>query len=129
MTSIPLLAWGGAGFILLAAVWLAVVWRRRHGDSAPPPIAPKLPAADILVTFARSGKRVPWQPASGTLLELAEAHGITLNAACRAGICGSCQTPLGAGEVSYLPAPQHHPEPGTCLPCVCTPKTSLTLDA
>jgi hypothetical protein len=84
---------------------------------------------DIVVTFAQSGKQLPWRsPASGSLLEFAEANGITVNSGCRAGSCGSCQTTIRTGEVAYLQPPEYDPEPGTCLLCVCAPKTSVTLE-
>lgn len=86
-------------------------------------------ASDIVVTFAKSGKKLPWLPAAGSLLEFAEANGIAVNSGCRAGGCGSCQTAIQAGEVSYRHPPDHDPEPGSCLLCTCTPKTSVTLEA
>ena len=82
----------------------------------------------IVVTFAQSGKQLPWQPTSGSLLEFAEKNGITVNSGCRAGSCGSCQTTIRTGEVAYLQAPEYDPEPGTCLLCVSKPKTSVTLE-
>ena len=85
--------------------------------------------SDIMVTFAKSGKQLPWQPAAGSLLEFAEANGIDVNSGCRAGGCGSCQTTIRAGEVGYRQPPDYDPEPGTCLLCSCTPKTSVTLEA
>ena len=86
-------------------------------------------ASDIVVTFAKSGKQLPWQPASGSLLEFAEANGISVNSGCRAGGCGSCQTTIQSGEVAYREAPDFDPEPGSCLLCVCTPKTNVTQEA
>jgi ferredoxin len=84
---------------------------------------------DLVVTFAQSGKKLAWPTASSNLLEFAEASGVSVNSGCRAGGCGSCQTTILSGEVSYHQPPDFDPEPGTCLLCVCTPKTSLTLEA
>lgn len=103
---------------------------RRH--AAPPDAAGALPAdiaGDRVVTFARSGKSLAWQGALGSLLELAEVNGIAVNSGCRAGSCGSCQTAIRSGQVSYRQPPDYDPEPGTCLLCVCVPKTSVTLEA
>jgi ferredoxin-NADP reductase len=86
-------------------------------------------ANDITVTFAKSGKRARWSPQSGSLLEFAEAEGITIDSGCRAGGCGTCQTTIRSGEVSYRQSPDYDPEPGSCLMCVCTPKTDVTLEA
>jgi hypothetical protein len=86
-------------------------------------------ASDISITFAKSGKQLPWDRDAGNLLEFAEREGIKVDSSCRGGACGTCQTSIVDGEVAYLQVPDHDPEPGTCLLCVCTPKTSLTLEA
>lgn len=83
----------------------------------------------IVVTFAKSGKQLTWLPASGNLLKFAESNGIAVKFGCRAGSCGTCQTTIHAGEVAYRQLPDYDPEPGTCLLCSCTPKTSVTLEA
>jgi ferredoxin-NADP reductase len=80
------------------------------------------------VTFARSRKQLPWQSANNSLLELAEGHGVTVSSGCRAGCCGTCQTTLLEGEVRYRQTPEFTPEAGTCLLCVCTPTTDVTLE-
>jgi ferredoxin-NADP reductase len=84
---------------------------------------------DVVVTFVKSGKKFPWHGAAGSLLDFAEANGISVNSGCRAGGCGSCQTTIASGEVVYRQSPDFDPEPGTCLLCVCAPKTSITLEA
>ncbi|MGI9133779.1 MAG: flavin reductase family protein, partial [Rhodoferax sp.] len=85
--------------------------------------------AGIVVSFSKSNRQLPWRADLGTLLDLAEANGIAVNPGCRAGGCGSCQTTITSGEVAYCNPPDYDPEPGTCLLCVCVPKTSLTLEA
>lgn len=84
---------------------------------------------DIVVTFAKSGKQVTWDTGAGSLLDFAQSHGIHVDSGCRAGGCGSCQTTIQSGEVGYDVAPDFDPEPGTCLMCVCKPKSSVTLEA
>ena len=83
----------------------------------------------VMVTFAKTQKQLPWQPGMGSLLDFAEAHGIAVASGCRAGGCGSCQTMIRSGEVAYTQSPDFDPEPGSCLLCVCTPKTAVTLEA
>ena len=100
---------------------------KRRPAAAPPSAAAS--ASDIVVSFSKSGKQLPWQPDAGSLLEFAESNGITVNSGCRAGGCGSCQTTIQAGEVAYRQPPDYDPEPGSCLLCVCSPKTSVTLEA
>ncbi len=102
----------------------------RRKQAAPAAASPTgEPEAGLAVTFAKSGKQLQWQPAAGSLLDFAEANGIAVNSGCRAGSCGTCQTTIRSGEVAYRQAPDFDPEPGTCLLCVCTPKTGVTLEA
>jgi ferredoxin-NADP reductase len=104
----------------------ASIKRRTASNSSTPVVANDM---NIVVNFARSGKQLCWQPTGGSLLEFAEANGIAVNSGCRAGGCGTCQTTIQSGEVAYRQSPEFDPEPGTCLLCVCTPKTSVTLEA
>ncbi|WP_246194477.1 2Fe-2S iron-sulfur cluster-binding protein [Azospirillum lipoferum] len=46
-----------------------------------------------------------WTPASGTLLELAEARGLEPEYSCREGTCGTCRTKLLKGSVTYVREP------------------------
>ena len=83
----------------------------------------------VMVNFSKSGQQATWEPGMGSLLDFAESHGIVVSSGCRAGGCGTCQTSIRAGEVVYTQAPDFDPEPGSCLLCVCTPKTAVTLEA
>jgi hypothetical protein len=83
----------------------------------------------VLVSFAKSGRQETWEPGMGSLLDFAQARGIVVSSGCRAGGCGSCQTGIRNGEVAYMRPPDFDPEPGSCLLCVCTPKTAVTLEA
>ena len=103
--------------------------KRRKPETAATESAITAPVTDIMVTFAKSGKQARWSPQSGSLLEFAESQGIAIDSGCRAGGCGTCQTTIRSGEVSYRQSPDYDPEPGTCLMCVCTPKTHVTLEA
>jgi ferredoxin-NADP reductase len=86
-------------------------------------------AAAMTITFAKTIKAVPWDARSNSLLDFAEANGITIAFGCRAGNCGTCVTALKSGEVVYLRPPGEKPEAGSCLACVVVPKTDLVLDA
>lgn len=85
--------------------------------------------AGVEVQFARSGKTVTWKPDVGSLLDLAEANGVTIDFGCRAGNCGTCLTALKSGEVDYLSEPGVPPERGSCLSCIAVPKKNVVLDA
>ncbi len=103
--------------------------KRRKAETAATESAIAAHASDIMVTFAKSGKQARWSTQAGCLLEFAESHGIAIDSGCRAGGCGTCQTTIRSGEVAYLQSPDYDPETGTCLMCVCTPKTNVTLEA
>jgi ferredoxin-NADP reductase len=87
-------------------------------------------AAPIKITFSKSGKVVQWNSEGGSLLEIAEANGVQIEAGCRAGNCGTCSIAVKAGSVEFLA--DHHGaqmEEGSCLSCICRPKSDLVLDA
>lgn len=107
----------------------ASIKRKSSATVAAPPDPAAASASEIMVYFAKSGKRLPWRQAAGSLLEFAETNGITVDSGCRAGGCGTCQTTIRTGEVAYRQPPDFDPEAGSCLLCVCTPKTSVTLEA
>ena len=83
----------------------------------------------ITVTFSFSNEVVTWTGQQRTLLELAEVHGIPISVGCSYGDCGTCLTDLLSGEVEYLHQTGIAPQPGTCLPCSCQPRTSIILRA
>ena len=85
------------------------------------------PAAKFTVSFSRSNMDIVWTPASGTLLNLAEAAGISPTFGCRAGSCGLCRTAIGEGRVSYV-EPIDEPEAGYVYPCCAIPQADCRLD-
>lgn len=95
------------------------------------PIAPAIirPATPLSVRFRASGRTIDWTGDDGNLLDLAERHGIVVEAGCRAGSCGSCETRLLSGSVDYPKAPDFAVSEGHCLLCVATPATPVELDA
>jgi hypothetical protein len=123
--------WGvPAARIHFEAFGPASIRRKKSLSTAAAPVQDDaITAGSLIVTFAKSGKQSLWQGDSSSLLDFAESKGITVTSGCRAGGCGSCQTTILAGEVAYRQSPDFDPEPGTCLLCVSTPQTSVTLDA
>jgi ferredoxin len=81
------------------------------------------PAASepVPVYFASSAKEARWAPGSGTLLELAEARGLSPDFSCRGGSCGTCKTKVVSGQVHYPNPPAELPESGTALICCAVP--------
>ncbi len=84
---------------------------------------------EITVTFLPADEIYPWTGKEATLLEFSENHSIPISYGCTYGDCGTCLTDLISGEVEYLHQTGITPEPGTCLPCSCRPKTSVVLRA
>ncbi len=95
--------------------------RRRLDSAAPAALPPVPPATQALVNFARSGAQVEWTPDAGTLLELAEANGLSPPFSCRAGHCGSCITTLARGKVTYAQATAWPVAEGEALICCARP--------
>ncbi len=104
-----------------------------------PPLRPRsTPAGEpALITFADTGQAFPL--ASGqTVCDLAEAHGVAINAECHAGICGSDPVRIVAGG-EHLEAPGERESetleqlcgltPGPCrLACMLRAKAPLTVE-
>ncbi len=86
------------------------------------------PAEAMEVEFAKSGKKLAWDPSFDSLLEFAESNGIAMDSGCRAGNCGTCITAVKSGDVKYVEEPGSAPEAGSCLVCVSVPKGNLVLD-
>ena len=91
-----------------------------------PPVG--IPGPGPQVTFARSGLTVPWNPACGSLLELAEACDVSVKWACRTGVCHTCESGLIGGAVNYLPDPLEPPAEGNLLICCSSPRVDVEID-
>jgi ferredoxin-NADP reductase len=85
------------------------------------------PAGRFAVSFTRSEIEAIWSPASGTLLNLAEAAGISPTFGCRSGSCGLCRIAITKGSVRYVD-PIDEPDAGYVLPCCAVPHTDCQLD-
>ncbi|WP_416148520.1 flavin reductase family protein [Pseudomonas sp. KU26590] len=103
---------------------------KRSGDSTvvafeQPPAATEA----VPVLFERSAKQARWQPAGGSLLELAESRGLNPEFSCRGGSCGTCKTRLISGQVHYPVPPAEMPAPDHVLICCAVPASGpLVLD-
>ena len=74
--------------------------RQTENRSVAPKAEPS--AIPIDVVFNAAGDHGVWAPGAGSLLEFAEASGLTPEFGCREGACGACKTPLVAGAVAYF---------------------------
>jgi hypothetical protein len=87
--------------------------------AAPARQAPSL--KPVPVAFMSSLKEARWTPQSGTLLDLAEARGLSPDFSCRAGTCGTCKTKLLAGAVTYVNEPTAKVADDEVLICSAVP--------
>jgi ferredoxin-NADP reductase/MOSC domain-containing protein YiiM len=94
-----------------------------------PPHPPDGPSrSGALVSFARTGLSVRWEPAFDSLLELAEACDVPVRWSCRTGVCHTCETGLVAGSIGYRPDPVDAPADGNVLICCSHPKGDIVID-
>ncbi|MFM0516900.1 MULTISPECIES: pyridoxamine 5'-phosphate oxidase family protein [Caballeronia] len=86
-------------------------------------VKPMRPAATepVKIEFLKSGASAQWKPGSGTLLELAEASGLSPEFNCRGGTCGTCRTRIAQGAVSYESEPAFHVGDDEALICCAVP--------
>jgi hypothetical protein len=73
-----------------------------------------------MVTFTRSGVTARWDGRHRTLLDFAEAQGLSPAFSCRAGVCGACLCDV-EGEVRYIEEPLDIPPDGKALICCSAP--------
>jgi anaerobic selenocysteine-containing dehydrogenase/ferredoxin-NADP reductase len=90
-------------------------------DEIPQELLPRI------VRLTRSDQRFYWSPQSGSLLDAADAAGISMPSGCRVGQCESCSIRVISGEFAHL-APYDGP-PNYCLTCRAVPLGDLVLDA
>jgi ferredoxin-NADP reductase/MOSC domain-containing protein YiiM len=80
------------------------------------------------VEFRASGVTASWSAEDDlTLLDLAEAHGLTPAFSCRAGACQTCQAPLAGGEIAYDPLPLCDAAAGQVLICCARPASDTVV--
>ena len=95
---------------------------RRRPDRGSDGIPAATPSTrPVPVTFATSGRDAEWTPASGSLLELAEASGLQPEFSCRNGSCGTCRTRILEGEVAYANQPTASVGSDEALICCARP--------
>lgn len=83
---------------------------------------------EIQVYFSRSGVQTSWNPSLESILDLAEANGLSPDYSCRSGICHTCMVTLEDGEVEYVEEPLDPPDDGCVLICVSKPKGNIVVD-
>ena len=97
-------------------------------SARPPHLPAGAPGPGPMVSFARSGLSVSWNPACQSLLEFAETCDVPVKWACRTGVCHTCESALIGGSVRYDPEPLEPPAEGNILICCARPETEVELD-
>jgi ferredoxin-NADP reductase/uncharacterized protein YcbX len=80
------------------------------------------------VRFLRQKIDVTWQPNCGSLLELAELHGLKPNANCRSGACMTCLRKVPLGKSFHTLEPSMPLAENTCLICCAVPQSDIEID-
>ena len=84
-------------------------------------VAGPQPAQGSTVTFTLSGRSAVWDGTQASLLDFAEAQGLSPPFSCRNGICNTCLCSI-EGEVSYVEEPLEMPGKGQALLCCSVPE-------
>ena len=85
-------------------------------------------SSEIEVEFSKSGVKTNWNPSFESILDLAEANGLSPDYSCRSGICHTCMCRLEDGEVEYVEEPLDPPDEGFVLICASKPKKNVVVD-
>ena len=93
----------------------------RQPDAGTATAQPDPVAKEALVHFKASDVEQRWTPEEGSLLDLAENHGLTPASGCRNGACGSCRVGLLKGKVAYDSPPAAGVTEDTALICCARP--------
>jgi ferredoxin-NADP reductase/MOSC domain-containing protein YiiM len=83
---------------------------------------------EIEVKFSKSGAKANWNSSFESILDLAEANGLSPDYSCRSGICHTCKSKLQEGEVEYVLEPLELPEEGSVLICCAKPRTNTVVE-
>ena len=83
---------------------------------------------EIEVTFSGSGIKTNWNDSFDSILDLAEASGLSPDYSCRSGICNTCVCKLSEGQVEYTEEPLDPPDSGYVLICCSKPKKNVVID-
>lgn len=96
--------------------------------AVPPAPDKKIASDDITVEFRKSGLTVAWDEKAGSLLDFAEAQGLSPEFSCRAGICSTCKSHLVEGAVAYFEDPLDELAANEVLLCCSKPQGPVVID-
>lgn len=113
-TKATLVGTGVPGFDIFSEVFVSQI-------EVPSNLAPRR------IVLERSGRSFEWSAQAGSLLDAAEAAGLSLPSGCRSGQCESCRVRVVSGSASHLSP--YDGESDDCLTCCAVPLSDLVLDA
>jgi len=93
----------------------------RASDTVTTVFTPQAAASEAIVEFVDAQVEQAWSTGDGSLLDFAEAHGLSPEFGCRSGQCGACKVPLLAGSVSYQSEPSAAVADNEVLLCCAVP--------
>lgn len=96
---------------------------------ATPIMAESAEDVSVEVKFQKSRRTLVWDGRDNNLLDFAERHNIAVEVGCRSGSCGSCETKVVSGSITYRDKPEYDISPGHCLLCVGRPESALVIQA
>ncbi|KRB59084.1 sulfurase [Rhizobium sp. Root708] len=94
----------------------------------PPQVPEGWRGTGALVSFARSGLALRWNPDLHNLLELAESCEVPTRWSCRTGVCHTCETGIISGSVTCQPSPIDDATDGNVLLCCSQPRGDIVID-
>ncbi|MBL4753408.1 MAG: 2Fe-2S iron-sulfur cluster binding domain-containing protein [Flavobacteriales bacterium] len=80
------------------------------------------------VLFTKSNKETQWDGSQLSLLDLAEAEGLTPDFSCRMGTCSTCETSLLSGKTEYDPEPFMETSEDKIFICCSKPVSDIEID-
>ncbi len=125
-----LLAWGVPAFRIRYELFGPASLLGNRGSVARPKRMAEASqcCGEIEVTFSKSGVAASWNPSLESILDLAEANGLSPDYSCRSGICRTCMCVLEQGEVEYVMEPLEPPDEGSVLICCSKPRTNVVVE-
>lgn len=95
---------------------------QQEASTAEPVVSANSSTHGDTVQFASHTEVIAWDPDSPSLLDFAEAQGLSPDFNCRSGLCNTCMCDLVSGEVEYFEEPLDPPPAGKLLLCCAKPK-------
>lgn len=92
------------------------------------PLIQKSVSKSYKVRFTKSDVEVDWDDPNQSILEVAEANGLSPVFSCRMGTCSSCESRLLNGNIEYDPEPFMDPTKGKIFICCAKPTSDVEIE-